>query len=82
MEKTDEGVCICHRKTEKGPIPARGIKEGSLEEAILWQQVDGKGEGVPGREACWRYEGTGYLQVSVFAGGEAERASEPGPNRP
>lgn len=59
MEKTDEGFFICHRKTEEAPSPAWGIKEGSLEEAILWWNVDRKGEGVPGREACWNYEGTG-----------------------
>ena len=59
MAKTDEGVCICHRKTAGTPIPAGGIKQGSLEEAILWWQMDRKEEGVPGREACWRYEGTG-----------------------
>lgn len=54
--KTDEGV---FGKAEEAPISACGTKEGSLEEMILWWTMDKEREGVPHRETCWRYEGTG-----------------------
>ena len=54
MEKTDEGSSS--NTGRQAPIPAWGIKEGSLEKVILWWNVDRKGESVLSREAFWRYE--------------------------
>ena len=61
--KTDERVS---GKTKEAPILAWVIKEGSLEEVILGWTVDKEGEGVPRRETCWRYEGTGICKCSCL----------------